>query len=216
MSYKVSAKHAYYAVLALLICLFLCFVVKVYSYRVQKQPIAQQAYLVKNEKIALGNTLTVGDAVVVWQPDVNITDSRKDYIERFVLTAVQEHKRFGIPASIILAQGVLESGNGKSRLATQANNHFGVKCFSKRCRKGHCINHLDDTHKDFFVKYKSAWYSYREHSKLLCSRYKHLFKRDIDGWAAGLQASGYATSKTYARDLLNIIQECDLKKFDSI
>jgi flagellum-specific peptidoglycan hydrolase FlgJ len=99
------------------------------------------------------------------------------YIERFVEIAQTEMKKYGVPASITLAQGLLESNVGESRLSTRNNNHFGMKCFSKSCGKGHCSNFTDDSHKDFFRKYGSAWESYRAHSKMLGGkRYRSLKK----------------------------------------
>ena len=99
------------------------------------------------------------------------------YVKRFSKVAQTEMEKYGIPASITLAQGLLESNNGQSRLATKNHNHFGIKCFSRSCKKGHCSNFSDDSHKDFFRKYNSAWESYRAHSVLLQKdRYKPLYK----------------------------------------
>jgi flagellum-specific peptidoglycan hydrolase FlgJ len=139
------------------------------------------------------------------------------YVERFSPVAVSEWRRFGIPASVTLSQGILESDAGRSHLARRARNHFGMKCFSKRCGRGHCVNKADDSHKDFFIVFRSAWYSYRAHSKfLLQRRYKDLpFGRaDIPGWCDGLQSAGYATSKTYSTKLQGIIKTYDLEKYD--
>ncbi len=151
-----------------------------------------------------------------------VTKKQKDshaYVKRFKATAVSEMKKYGIPASITLAQGILESNAGASRLANNNNNHFGLKCFSKSCGKGHCSNYHDDDHKDFFRKFDTAWESYRAHSLLLTGkRYRHLsqLKRtDYKNWAKGLQKAGYATSPTYARDLVQIIEALDLHKYDS-
>ena len=91
----------------------------------------------------------------------------EEYVMKFYKTAIAEHKKYGIPASITLAQGLIESRGGNSKLAVRNNNHFGVKCFSKKCSKGHCTNHFDDNHKDFFRKYNSVWESFRDHSKVL-------------------------------------------------
>ena len=128
-------------------------------------------------------------------------------------------RKYGIPASITLAQGLIETNAGDSRLAKQNNNHFGMKCFSKKCGKGHCSNFTDDTHKDFFRKYKSSWESYRAHSQLLIGRrYKHLKKlgnKNYKGWAKGLKKAGYATDRRYAEKLINIIDELKLYRFDN-
>lgn len=144
---------------------------------------------------------------------------QETYVERFAEVAQEEMRKYGIPASITLAQGLIETNAGDSRLAKQNNNHFGMKCFSKKCGKGHCTNFTDDTHKDFFRKYKSSWESYRAHSKLLMNkRYRHLKKlgnKDYKGWAKGLKKAGYATDKHYAEKLINIIDELKLYRFDN-
>jgi flagellum-specific peptidoglycan hydrolase FlgJ len=141
-----------------------------------------------------------------------------DYLKRYGDIAVQEMNRYGIPASITLAQGLLESNAGDSRLAVDANNHFGIKCFSRSCTKGHCKNYTDDTHKDFFRVYKNVWESYRAHSLFLQrARYKHLLKlkkTDYEGWAHGLKKAGYATDKRYAYKLINIVKALELDKYD--
>lgn len=137
-----------------------------------------------------------------------------DYIERYKQLAKDEEKRYGIPASITIAQGLLESNAGNSRLATQLNNHFGMKCFSKNCKKGHCKNFTDDSHKDFFLTFESIWFSYREHSKFLHGkRYRHLLnlkKNDYKGWAYGLKKAGYATDPNYHKNLIKIIEKYKL------
>ncbi|MDG1434425.1 MAG: glucosaminidase domain-containing protein [Saprospiraceae bacterium] len=141
------------------------------------------------------------------------------YVNRFVEVAQKEMRKYGIPASITLAQGLIETNAGDSRLAKQNNNHFGMKCFSKKCGKGHCANFTDDSHKDFFRKYKSSWESYRAHSQLLMGRrYRHLKKlgnENYRDWARGLKKAGYATDKHYAEKLINIIDELKLYKFDN-
>lgn len=143
----------------------------------------------------------------------------QNYIKRFSATAVGEMNKYNIPASITLAQGLLESNSGQSRLARENNNHFGMKCFSKKCGKGHCSNFNDDHHKDFFRKYGSAWESYRAHSQLLSGkRYRHLKNLDPNnykGWAHGLQKAGYATDQRYAQKLINLIESLELQRFDN-
>ncbi|MCC6413698.1 MAG: glucosaminidase domain-containing protein [Saprospiraceae bacterium] len=145
----------------------------------------------------------------------------QEYIKRFAPVAQTEMQRSGIPASIILAQALLESDAGQSKLAKQTNNHFGMKCFSKNCRKGHCANFTDDSHKDFFVQYGNAWASYRDHSKFLKSgkRYQKLFKydaTDYKSWARGLAKAGYATDKQYGEKLIAMIQSLGLDKYDVV
>jgi flagellum-specific peptidoglycan hydrolase FlgJ len=151
---------------------------------------------------------------------ISPTAQQAQYIKRFKEVAINEMKKYGIPASITLAQGLLESGAGQSVLAVKHNNHFGYKCFSKNCPKGHCANFTDDSHKDFFRKYTTAWESFRAHSILLSTstRYKGLIdsNNDYKAWANGLQKNGYATSKTYAKDLIYLIESLNLDAFDKI
>jgi Muramidase (flagellum-specific) len=144
---------------------------------------------------------------------------QRAYVDRFANVAQVEMKKYGIPASIKLAQGLIETNAGESRLSTKNNNHFGMKCFSKKCKKGHCSNFTDDSHKDFFRTYKSAWESYRSHSKMLVTnkRYQSLFKlaiADYRSWAKGLYKAGYATDKRYAEKLISIIEELNLQQYD--
>lgn len=138
------------------------------------------------------------------------------YMKRFKDVAKTEQEKYGVPASINMAQALIESRAGSSSLAKQNNNHFGIKCFSKRCKKGHCSNFSDDHHKDFFRKYGSAWQSWREHSKMLTSgRYKELTKSsDYRDWAKGLAALGYATDSNYEKKLVYIIEQYGLDKLD--
>ena len=122
----------------------------------------------------------------------------------------------GIPASITLAQGVLESGAGRSELARKAKNHFGIKCNGWTGRRSY---HDDDLPNECFRAYESAYESYEDHSAFLTGnrRYSRLFdlkRTDYKGWAKGLKACGYATSPTYASQLIAIIELYDLHKLD--
>lgn len=141
----------------------------------------------------------------------------KDYVARHAEVAKAEMKDYGIPASITLAQGLLESDAGESTLARQSNNHFGIKCRSK-CLGCTCRNYSDDDIYDMFRVFESARESFREHSILLTSpRYKHLQKlgiTDYKGWAKGLKAAGYATDPKYAEKLIKIIEALDLHQYD--
>lgn len=140
------------------------------------------------------------------------------YVQRFADIAKTEQDKFGIPASITLAQGLLESDAGESPLSAQANNHFGIKCFSRTCGRGHCRNFTDDSHKDFFRVFPSAWESFRSHSTLLQgSRYKGLKKlgeNNYADWAYGLSKAGYATDKKYAQKLIHLIEDLELYQYD--
>ncbi len=141
----------------------------------------------------------------------------KAYIRRFKDVAIQEKEKYGIPASVKMAQAIVESNSGTSRLSTSTNNHFGIKCFSRTCKKGHCSNFGDDTHKDFFRKYDSSWESWRSHSKLIVTgKYKTLLKHgdDYRQWAHGLKKLGYATAKHYDQTLINMIEKYHLAELD--
>ncbi len=141
-----------------------------------------------------------------------------EYINTYKDIAIKEMKRTGIPASITLAQGMLESDNGNSRLARKANNHFGIKCHDDW--KGPKVKHNDDKRKECFRKYGSAKQSYIDHSDFLVngSRYDFLFKynsTDYVSWAKGLQKAGYATSNKYARKLIELIEKYELNQYDT-
>jgi len=144
--------------------------------------------------------------------------SAEEYIDLYKDIAIEQMKEYRIPASIKLAQGMLESGNGYSRLAVKANNHFGIKC--KTTWKGDRIYHDDDQKGECFRSYRSARESYVDHSIFLSTqpRYASLFKLDITdykGWAHGLKSCGYATHPDYAEMLIRLIESYDLYKFDA-
>lgn len=137
------------------------------------------------------------------------------FIEKWAWLAKTEQKRTGVPASISLAQAIIESRCGTSRLATGNNNYFGIKCFSRNCKDGHCTNRKDDHHKDFFRKFKTKKESWIAHSNFLCqNRYKPLHGRNWRGWANGLKEKGYATDRNYATTLISIIQRYKLYEYD--
>jgi flagellum-specific peptidoglycan hydrolase FlgJ len=166
-----------------------------------------------------GNTYS---NVSFWSGKSNKKQERRekqlDYVSRFAKIAQTEMQKFGIPASVILAQGILESNAGSSRLAMNNNNHFGVKCFSHQCEKGHCSNFTDDSHKDFFRIYKSPWESYRAHSIMIKTKHYRVLLRygtkDYRNWAYGLKKLGYATDKHYAESLISTIEDLNLDKYD--
>jgi len=143
--------------------------------------------------------------------------TRNEYIQKYYKLAISEMQRSGIPASITLAQGCWESQDGNSRLATEANNHFGIKCKSEW--KGKTIFHDDDASQECFRKYEHAEASYIDHSNFLMSgtRYGFLFKldpKDYIGWAMGLKKAGYATDPSYAQRLIKIIEDFKLFVYD--
>jgi len=138
------------------------------------------------------------------------------YIQKYLSTAKTEAELYNIPVSITLAQGIIESDAGRSSLARKHNNHFGVKWH--RGRKEKYAVYRDDTPKDRFVVYRSAWWSYRDHSKLLTSKhYRHLTKlkrTQYKQWARGLKKCGYATAPKYAEILISIIEKYELWRYD--
>jgi hypothetical protein len=142
--------------------------------------------------------------------------SAEIYVDKFKNIAIREMKSYGIPASITLAQGILESGSGNSKLAREANNHFGIKCTSDWT--GGKIFEDDDKEDECFRVYKSAEESFRDHSEFLKrKRYAALFelnKNDYRGWATGLKAAGYATNPKYADLLISLVERYNLNRFD--
>lgn len=138
------------------------------------------------------------------------------YIEAFKGVAIEEMNAFGIPASITLAQGILESGSGNSSLAKYANNHFGIKCTSDW--KGKAYYKDDDQTNDCFRVYKDARESYKDHSEFLKrKRYSFLFeldKNDYKNWALGLKTAGYATNPKYPDMLISTIEKYKLYQYD--
>lgn len=143
--------------------------------------------------------------------------SYQRYINKYSDLAVKQQKRYRIPASITLAQGLLESGAGQSDLARRSNNHFGIKCHSEW--RGGRVYHDDDLRGECFRKYKRVEDSYTDHSLFLTqrSRYSRLFSlniKDYKGWAKGLQKCGYATDRAYANKLIKVIEDYQLYQFD--
>ena len=141
----------------------------------------------------------------------------QDYFDQYKDVAVEQMLKYHIPASITLAQGVLESAAGRSELALRANNHFGIKCNGWTGRKSY---HDDDERNECFRAYDNVYESYQDHSVFLTTskRYSSLFQlrlTDYKGWAKGLKACGYATSPTYANKLIEIIQLYKLYQYDT-
>jgi len=139
------------------------------------------------------------------------------YIENYSLIAKEEMLQYGIPASITLAQGILESGAGRGELSAKSNNHFGIKCH--KGWTGERVYHDDDKLQECFRKYKDPKYSFRDHSLFLTqrSRYNDLFKHkkdDYKSWAKGLKKAGYATDPKYPDKLIRIIETYELFVYD--
>lgn len=142
----------------------------------------------------------------------------EQYIKKYSHIAVANMREFGIPASVTMAQGLLESGNGQSELAKKSNNHFGIKC--KKEWKGDKVYHDDDEEQECFRKYDSVEDSYADHAIFLSnsSRYASLFmlpKGDYKGWAHGLKKAGYATNPKYSIVLIDLIERYELHALDN-
>ena len=140
-----------------------------------------------------------------------------DYVLQYKDIAMGNMQKYGIPASIILAQGILESGAGKGDLAVDANNHFGIKCHKDWL--GESVRHDDDSSQECFRKYREASESYRDHALFLVgkNRYASLFtyeKDDYKAWAKGLRACGYATDPNYPDKLISYIERYNLHQYD--
>lgn len=157
-------------------------------------------------------------ALAIGRAEAQPSLTRAQYIEKYAPMAVESQLLYGIPASITLAQGCLESGNGNSRLAREANNHFGIKCGGSW--DGPSLAHDDDAPQECFRSYSSVAESYVDHALFLSERerYRSLFDldpKDYKGWARGLKAAGYATNPAYADLLIRIIEENNLQRFDN-
>ncbi len=141
-----------------------------------------------------------------------------DYVSQYKEIAMGNMQKYGIPASIILAQGILESGAGRGDLAMEANNHFGIKCHSDWL--GESVRHDDDSSQECFRKYPEASESFRDHALFLVGkkRYANLFtfeKDDYKAWAKGLRAAGYATDPNYPDKLISYIERYNLHQYDA-
>lgn len=142
-----------------------------------------------------------------------------NYIRKWAPLAVREMHKYKIPASITLAQGILESGSGKSQLASKSKNHFGIKCHTGW--KGDRVYHDDDARGECFRKYQFVESSYEDHSKFLTQRRRYAFlfsygSKNYKKWAKGLKKAGYATDPKYPRKLISLIENYELYKFDNV
>lgn len=160
--------------------------------------------------------LFIGLALVDAHGQMKWNQRYQTYINQYRDLAIEQMLKYKIPASITLAQGLLESGAGYSELATKGNNHFGIKCHGWKGRKSY---HDDDERQECFRAYNNVYESYEDHSVLLTTqpRYSMLFsinKTDYKGWAHGLKKCGYATSPTYAQKLIGIIELYKLHQYD--
>lgn len=187
------------------------------SYPVTKRFPAKTVPVVK--EIPPKETKSSGSEVLVATSKVKATtEDVKKYISDFKETAKNNMKVHGVPASITMAQGILESGAGFGQLAREANNHFGIKCHTGWM--GESVKYDDDAEQECFRKYKDPAESYRDHSTFLTSRkrYESLFKLDkgdYEAWANGLKQAGYATDTLYPSKLIGIIERYELYKIDN-
>lgn len=164
--------------------------------------------------ISMDDTMPADQGKFVYFPISSI----EEYISTFAPVAQLEMKAYGIPASITLAQGILESGFGQGELTRKTNNHFGIKCHTGW--DGDFDTHDDDEKGECFRKYNHPMYSYRDHSIFLSSRarYASLFQLkqdDYKGWARGLKEAGYATDRHYPQKLISFIERYQLYKYDN-
>ena len=164
-------------------------------------------------------TFSCGTINRISESNTNITVEQKinRYIKLYAPIARKQMKVYKIPASITMAQGILESGHGESTLATKGNNHFGIKCHKEW--KGKKIFHDDDKEDECFRSYRNPVKSYKDHSLFLVNRdrYRFLFdlnKKDYKSWAEGLKKAGYATDPEYAKKLISLIERFNLTRFD--
>ena len=153
---------------------------------------------------------------LITSAQVKWTQTYQTYIDQYKDLAIEQMLKYRIPASITLAQGLLESGAGRSELARKGNNHFGIKCHNWT---GRTTYHDDDMSQECFRAYDNVYESYEDHSKFLSrqTRYSQLFKlkmTDYKGWAHGLKAAGYATNPIYAKKLIDIIETYQLHQYD--
>ena len=169
------------------------------------------------EPIKDKGTEAVEPTTVIVPTNVPYSERVVNYITEFSGIAMEEMLQYGIPASITLAQGILESGAGAGELTRKANNHFGIKCHTGW--QGDTVYHDDDERGECFRKYTDPKYSFRDHSLFLTqrSRYQDLFKLrkdDYVGWSKGLRKAGYATDPRYPEKLIGIIERYNLQQYD--
>lgn len=204
------------------IVLFLSCIFLLQSCWLQKKPVTtSKKDAVTLEPIPL-ETPSVNEKKIIKnlkKSNPNLNKYTLAYIERFAAIAVKEMHQYKIPASLTLAQGILESGRGRSELALKSNNHFGIKCHTGW--QGEKVYHDDDEKGECFRKYNFPETSYKDHSLFLSERKRYAFLFDYDlkdykKWAYGLRKAGYATDKKYPIKLLNLIKTYRLYEFDAI
>ena len=199
----------------------------------KKAPVKPKSEIVRNVKKTISRNPTStksipsnssknnseSEVIVSTSKTVVTNDIIRLYVYQFKDVAMNNMRNYGIPASIILAQGILESGAGRGDLATRSNNHFGIKCHVGWT--GESVNHDDDSAQECFRKYDNPSESFKDHSLFLTgrSRYAKLFtlsKGDYKAWARGLRAAGYATDPKYPDKLISYIDRYSLHEYDKM
>jgi flagellum-specific peptidoglycan hydrolase FlgJ len=182
---------------------------------VQKPIVKTTPEVVTNQEVTLPPKTEVLEATSTVKVTTQLV---QEYINQYKEVAKENMRKFGVPASIALGQGILESGAGTGDLSLKANNHFGIKCHAEWT--GPSVRHDDDAPDECFRKYEKVIDSYYDHSSFLTSRpwYKPLFKlqkNDYKGWAKGLKSAGYATDPKYPNKLISLIERYQLQKIDA-
>lgn len=204
------------------ILLFLCATLFLASCGSKKKVVNKKnkgVVIVENEPVKLPSVNEKELVKKLKKKNPNLNTHTLAYIRKYAPIAVKEMHEYKIPASITLAQGILESGRGRSELALKSNNHFGIKCHTGW--KGERVYHDDDEKGECFRKYQYPETSYNDHSLFLSKRrrYAFLFEYNIKNykkWAYGLRKAGYATDKKYPVKLLRIIKDYKLFEFDNV
>jgi len=193
---------------------------KVATSKRAKKPVVTRTRTTPVRTVATKSPTTTRTTEVIESTSKTVvySDVVNNYVAQFKDIAKGNMKQYGIPASIILAQGILESGAGAGTLSKTANNHFGIKCHTGW--NGESVRHDDDASQECFRKYKDPAESYRDHAEFLTgrSRYASLFKLekgDYEAWAKGLRAAGYATDPKYPEKLISYIERYNLHQYDA-
>ena len=201
----------------ILVAILLCVIIL--SCGSRKRTVAKRKYeRHKTEQVSNRNDSPIEEIPSNDTPPTSYQNATEAYISTFNGIAMEEMRKYKIPASITLAQGILESGSARGRLAIEANNHFGIKCHEWT---GDKIYHDDDRLQECFRKYEHAEQSFEDHSKFLSERkrYETLFQLDEDdyrAWAKGLRAAGYATDRRYPEKLIDLIERFQLYNYDAM
>lgn len=181
------------------------------------KPAVKKPVVTNSPKQEYPNQVT--EVIVSTSQTVVSSDVVVNYVAQFKNVAMDNMRTYGIPASIVLAQGILESGAGRGDLAINANNHFGIKCHQEWT--GETIKHDDDAAQECFRKYDNVSESFKDHALFLTTRgrYSNLFtlsKGDYKGWARGLRTAGYATDPKYPNKLISYIERYNLNQYDDL